>query len=354
MKKIQLLLLLPAIMAISCSKENNQAFPAQEEIRVENCQLNITLDNGVEGTKASAYTTVLPYEKKINSIELLIFNQNGTIEKYQRLTGTTCSVNVTQGVKYVYAFANCNGLSYITHTWELDDEYVYLSMCTQNGLPMHGNATVTCTANTSTPCSIELKRYAARVALTNVYLNLGTYVDEAAIESVFLTNVVSSIGMMPGGSIDDWCNIQGRNIDGDVISFWDGYDPDYMEQTSYYYDYWLDNDTDLIFEDDFNYPFIGYAFANSSTKTPNGYGSFNYSTGERTCLVVEAVINGELYYYPVVLDNGPLKENCAYTVSLTITGLGSKDPNVPIQKGTLSGTITVSNWETGSVYNKTI
>lgn len=354
MKKIQLLLLLPAILAVSCNKENITELSPQEEIRVENCQLNITLDNGTDGTKASAYTAVLPYEKTIKSIEVLVFNDNGTIEKYAKITGTTCSFTVTQGKKHIYAFANCFDLSYITHTWELDEQYITLSNFSKaNGFAMHGDTYVTCSANTSTPCSIELKRYAARIALTNVYLNLSTYVDEAYVEGVFLTNVVSSRNLT-GDYVDEWCNVQGRNFEDDMIIYWDGYYPDYEDQTGCYYDNWLDNGCELIFEDDYDYPFLGYAFANSSTKSPNGPGLFNWSTGERTCLVVEMYINSETYYYPVVLDNGPLNENCAYTVSLTITGLGSKDPNTPIQKGTLSGTITVSNWSTGAVYDKTI
>ena len=354
MKKIQLLLLLPAILAVSCNKENITELSPQEEIRVENCQLNITLDNGTDGTKASAYTAVLPYEKTIKSIEVLVFNDNGTIEKYAKITGTTCSFTVTQGKKHIYAFANCFNLSYITHTWELEEQYISLSNCSKtNGFAMHGDTSVTCSANTSTPCNIELKRYAARIALTNVCLNLGTYVDDAAVEGVFLTNVVSSRSLI-GNYIDDWCNVQGRNWDDDMICYWDGYTPDYETLTGCCYDYWISNGSELIFEDDYDYPFLGYAFANSSTKSPNGAGNFSWSTGERTCLVVEMYINSETYYYPVVLDNGPLNENCAYTVSLTITGLGSKDPNTPIQKGTLSGTITVSNWSTGAVYDKTI
>lgn len=354
MKRIQVLLLLPAFLAVSCNKENSLEISPQEEIKVENCQLNITLDDGMDGTKASAYTTVLPYEKTIKSIEVLVFNDNGTIEKYAKITGTTCSFTVTQGKKHIYAFANCFNLSYITHTWELEEQYISLSNCSKtNGFAMHGDTEVTCSANATTPCSIELKRYAARVALTNVYLNLGTYVDDAAVEGVFLTNVVSSRSLI-GNYIDDWCNVQGRNWDGEIISYWDGYYSDYEDQTGYQYDYWFYNDENVIFEDEFDYPFLGYAFANSSTKSPNGTGSFNWSTGERTCLVVEMYINSEIYYYPVVLDNGPLNENCAYTVSLTITGLGSKDPNVPILKGSLSGTITVSNWTSGAVYEKTI
>ena len=67
-----------------------------------------------------------------------------------------------------------------------------------------------------------------------------------------------------------------------------------------------------------------------------------------------ATVSGKKYYYPVVLDNATLERNKTYTVGLTITGLGSEDPNKPVEKGTISASITVSGWTAGAVYDETI
>ena len=71
-------------------------------------------------------------------------------------------------------------------------------------------------------------------------------------------------------------------------------------------------------------------------------------------LVVAATVSGKQYYYPVVLDDATLDRNKTYTVGLTITGLGSEDPNQPVVKGSISASITVSGWIAGATYDETI
>ena len=72
----------------------------------------------------------------------------------------------------------------------------------------------------------------------------------------------------------------------------------------------------------------------------------------KTRIVVTATIGGTKYYYPVLIDF-PVR-NSAYTVELTITGLGSTDPDKPVEKGTINASVTVEGWATGSIYNETI
>ena len=49
-----------------------------------------------------------------------------------------------------------------------------------------------------------------------------------------------------------------------------------------------------------------------------------------------------------------LERNKAYTVALTIRNLGSDDPDKPVEKGTVSVSISVAGWETGTSYDETI
>ena len=99
-------------------------------------------------------------------------------------------------------------------------------------------------------------------------------------------------------------------------------------------------------------PYLFYSFPNSSTVAPSGFQST--FSAQRTVLTVVTTISGKTYYYPVVLDKAPLERNKASTVGLTIPGLGSEDPNKPVEKGSLSATITVSDWIAGEVYDETI
>ena len=70
--------------------------------------------------------------------------------------------------------------------------------------------------------------------------------------------------------------------------------------------------------------------------------------------MIAATVSGTLYYYPVVLDSGVIARNTAHTVALTITGLGSDDPNKPVEKGGLNVSVSVAGWEAGAVYEETI
>ena len=63
------------------------------------------------------------------------------------------------------------------------------------------------------------------------------------------------------------------------------------------------------------------------------------------------IIDGTKYYYPVTL-NKKLERNKAYTVEMTITGLGSTDPDEPIVKGSFTASITVQDWVAGESYEE--
>ena len=46
--------------------------------------------------------------------------------------------------------------------------------------------------------------------------------------------------------------------------------------------------------------------------------------------------------------------NKLYSIGLTVTALGSDDPEEVIEKGSASFSITVADWENGAVYEETI
>ena len=64
------------------------------------------------------------------------------------------------------------------------------------------------------------------------------------------------------------------------------------------------------------------------------------------------IVAATKYYYPVVI-NTP-ERNKAYTVELTITGLGSTDPDQPVSKGAITAAVTVQGWQSGATYEETI
>jgi len=49
-----------------------------------------------------------------------------------------------------------------------------------------------------------------------------------------------------------------------------------------------------------------------------------------------------------------LDRNTAYAVSLTLTGLGSTDPNTPVAKGNVKVSINIQGWSTSCDYDEVI
>ena len=97
-------------------------------------------------------------------------------------------------------------------------------------------------------------------------------------------------------------------------------------------------------------PYLLYCYPNSTSTDAEGWSSS--FTARKTRLVVTATISGTKYYYPIVID--ALTRNTAYTVELTITGLGSTDPDKPVVKGSINASVTVQGWSAGAVYEETI
>ena len=65
-----------------------------------------------------------------------------------------------------------------------------------------------------------------------------------------------------------------------------------------------------------------------------------------TRLVVDATLGGTLYHYPVNIPK-PLPNTSYQITNLTVTGPGSSDPDIPVEKGSITFSITITDWATG-------
>ena len=97
-------------------------------------------------------------------------------------------------------------------------------------------------------------------------------------------------------------------------------------------------------------PYLFYTFPNSTSADATGW--TDPFTPRKARMVVTATIDGTKYYYPVTVSNP--ERNKAYTVELTITGLGSTDPDTPIEKGAVEASIVVQEWVAGTTYEEVL
>ena len=341
-----------AIAAIACSCEpEKDCLPCQEE---KTATLNVSLDFEDDNhTKATSYVTSQTYETAVNNVQVLVFDSTGALNAYvdadKSVTGIT--INTTAGSKTVWAVVNGPDLSSVTTVSGLSAMAIDLgdnSTTASAGFVMAGSTTCTVSSSTAT-ASISVRRFVARVALAKVSNSLPDSYGSLTVNSVALINVVGNQNLAGAATPSTWYNKMGRK-DGATAS------SQIIDGSSY-----LASCPTLTFRS------ISSSVANGSSLTPStpyllscypnstspdAEGWSSSFTARKTRLVVTATISGTKYYYPIVID-APTR-NTAYTVELTITGLGSTDPDKPVVKGSINASVYVQGWSAGAVYEETI
>ena len=344
--------IMAAIAAIVCSCEpEKDCLPCQEE---KTATLNVSLDfEDDTHTKATSYVTSQTYETTVNNVQILVFDSTGALNAYvdadKSVAGIT--INTTAGSKTVWAVVNGPDLSLVTTAAVLSSKAIDLgdnSTTASAGFVMAGSTTCTVSSSTTTAI-ITVNRFVSRVALAKVTNSLPDSYGSLTVNNVTLTNVVGNQNLAGAATPSTWYNKMGRK-DGATAS------SQIIDGSSY-----LASCPTLTFKSISSSvangssltpstPYLLYTYPNSTTTDATGWTeSF---TARKTRLVVTATISGTKYYYPIVID-APAR-NTAYTVELTITGLGSTDPDKPVVKGSISASVTVQGWSAGAVYEETI
>ena len=304
-------------------------------------------------TKATAYLSSQTYEKQVNNVQILVFDSSGALNIYKDVGTATSgiSINTTTGPKTIWAVINGPSLASIKTLSALRNTAVDLSnnsTTASEGFVMSGSSEIT-VGSASTSVSIQVERLLSRVALQKITNSLPASYGTMTINNVCLTNVVGNQNLAGAATISTWYNKMGRK-DGATAS------SQIIDGSTY-----LASHPTLTFKSVESSvasgashtpttPYLFYTFPNSTGNDVTGWAtSF---TARKTRLVVAATIGGKKYYYPVVIDT-PSRNN-AYTVELTITGLGSPDPDTPVVKGSVNASITVLGWTSGTVYEEII
>lgn len=352
MKKTLLLMAAIAAMVCSCDKDSD-CIPCQEKNQIEaTLKVNLGFEDDMQ-TKATAYITAQPYETAINDVQVLVFDSSGALNAYVDADTKTSGINIktTTGSKTICAIVNGPDLSSVTTIPELNAKTIDLgdnSITSTAGFVMAGSAS--CNVTTSSQnVNVTVRRFVSRVALQKVNNALPASYGAMTINNVTLINVVGNQNLAGAATASTWYNKMGRK-DGSTTS------SHIIDGSTY-----LASHPTLTFKSvessvangvshTPSTPYLFYTFPNSTITDVCGWVS--PFTARKTRLVVAATISGKKYYYPVVIDT-PIR-NYAYTVELTITGLGSTDPDKPVSKGAINASVTVEGWATGSIYDETI
>lgn len=297
------------------------------------------------------YTTVESYESAVLKAEVFVFDAtSGILNAYQNYTSLTPvdghlptqNLPCTQGNKHVYVVLNggsISGLSAVRTEEALQALTCDLSLNGRNtstGFIMIGRKDITVSGDNQA-CAITARRLAFRVVLQKITNN--TALGAIDVKSVFLINSAKQLPLAMSNettlpiATGPGYNVAGKKTDSSAFIT--------SSATS--------DAPAMLFQDHV----ASIASGGSSTTRKLVYGYPHSATGTQNVrLVVLATLAGNDYYYPMDIPS-PLA-NDTYTVELTIKNIGSSDPNIPVETGSASVTVTVDGWTSRESISATI
>lgn len=343
MKKFLIYLAALAAVSVSCQKETKLPESSTEGV------IYLNIDPGLTGTRADAPDiSSRDYETVIRKVDILVFNEQGQLNLYHP-AGTSLNgikLSVTTGQKEIWAVINGPDLSSVVR---LADIKALKTMLEDNvisgdghGFIMAGSQSCMVTpAAEGNECTLTVRRFAARVALTRLSVNMSSAYKEIKIDNVMLTNVVANQNLDGTAEPSVWYNKKGLTAGGAVIDGTVGKEADCPGLTFRTVGTTVQNKNDLTIGS----PWYFYGYPNpTAADAAEADGSFK---AEQTRLVITAEIDGQTYYYPVTLPS--FVRNTAYEVELTIEGLGTDSPDTIPEKGVVNATVTIQPWGVGAV-----
>lgn len=327
MKKRFYLAAFAAMALVSCN-ERNADLP-QVPVENETVVLEVNVPAVMTRVKGSATG-----EDNVADLQVFVFNDSGVLEAYGHAASKSLNLTCVPGAKRVVALVNAPSLS---GTATLDDLQEAKSSLADNaaGRLVMASKVIpeTLAADKDNKMTIEVERLAAKVVLASVKNAMALEADQKkdfTIKAVYLTNVAGDRLYLSDSTPSKWYDMM-------------------MYESSNTLPFLHDEPaTKLTYNTTYSVKHHFYGYPNPVTADANA-GSW---IPRKTRLVLEATLGGEVCYYPVTLDK--MQRNTEYIINLTVTRLGSPDPDTPVTTGEASFTVEVKDWVDGGTINETI
>jgi len=266
-------------------------------------------------------------EVKVNSVQVFVFNGDGTLDSYVKSSSATgIRARCTNGSKTIYALANAPDLSEIVSKSELEGTTSKLSDNTLNSFVMIGSKTAD--VPSSGDIVIDVGRMVARISLMNISTDFASkaYADMTfTVKRIFMTNVAGDTDYAKSASPETWYNKR---------EYYSSDMPDFLATGE------IGKTVTSPSTYSANEHF--YVYPNPTTTDSHSYPF----TPRFTRLVVEATLGQATYYYPINIQG--IESNKTYSITnLKITRPGTSHPDEELVSEDCSFSIDVSDWEVG-------
>lgn len=319
MKKIYLLTLMPVLMCqASCTTAlDTQAQPDQGTA----VTFSIVDGDAYSVTKATGTIN----DAAVSNVQFFVFNADHTLNAYKKTTASSATFRVSNtGPLNCYALVNIDdNLSSIYTESDLLAKKSLLDSNQATKLHMFGSSA---SANISalTELSIPVTRFAAKVSIDAVEVDFASSALQSRsfkITGIYLINANSQCTFQDMAPDYRWKNRQ-KFVSGECTAL--------LADTGL--------NISLTPTTPMNTPHTFYCYPNHNT-----------SDAPFTRLVVETMLDDTKYYYPVNIyadSNKKLESNKHYHISkMTITGLGSSNPDVIPSLKNVKYSVEVKGWD---------
>ena len=323
-----------AITSLACSKENPSEQAAQQ---TQMATLEVNVFDGITTRATSVNDANIGTAER--DIQVLVFNSEGDLLAYgaNEDSSTKVSLSIPTGTVECYAVVNSyDDLSVIATKTVFQKHLSHLKDNDPTRMEMLGSVTKSVVAGENS-VSIAVKRFASKVQIdkiTPAFTAPAHRAMEFKITGIYLINVNGTCPytMVPTAASEStsWYNKR-KYVSGDCNHLiTDKFSTPVAMQTS----------AGVVTP--YSTPHYLYCYPNPITTDVS-----TTTWSERVSrLVVETTLGGTTYYYSV---NIPTPQcNTVYQITnMKITGLGTDTPDAVVQKGSLSVSLTVTDWSTG-------
>ncbi len=334
--------LLALIALPSCSKDETSSGDELEKVKQANIILrinNLTKSTGVAHNNQSN-------DNQINNLAVFVFKNDAakTLEtyKYFVISNQELLNNInfqsTTGLKNIYVVANSHDSTQWTGIVNESDFLLKEANLKNEGLKdftmsgKYSNASI----SQSNTINMTLKRVVAKVVVNSIKTDFAnTPYQGISLTSVkiYLTNVPKIRPFIEGGTTTNPFFINSGSLQ--PSSFSD------CKISGLVYDEIAGSITDTPYSEKHHL----YTYENTISQESSGQ--------KFTRLVIEAMLNGVKYYYPVNINrdgyggttNNGIERNTVYNISVIIKRPGSSSPEMLVEKGTVITSITIADWD---------
>ena len=323
-----------AIASLACSKENPSEQAAQ---KTQMATLEVNVFDGITTRATSVNDANIGTAER--DIQVLVFNSEGDLLAYgaNEDSSTKVSLSIPTGTVECYAVVNSyDDLSVIATKTVFLKHLSHLKDNDPTRMEMLGSVTKSVVAGENS-VSIAVKRFASKVQIdkiTPAFTAPAHRAMEFKLTGIYLINVNGTCPytMVPTAASEStsWYNKR-KYVSGDCNNLiTDKFSTPVTLQTS------------AGEVTPYSTPHYLYCYPNPVTTDIS-----TTTWSERVSrLVVEATLGGTPYYYSV---NIPTPQcNTVYQITnMKITGIGTDTPDAVVQKGSISVSLTVTDWSTG-------